>query len=207
MKRIILLLVMCLITLAGSLIFGSGRVMAQQYEPCNLNNPSYCQECRDESKRDFAKCGEIDYRKLDFVATNRIFTVKGEKYFGNTMMGLDFDPYTKKVVYSAHVGKDTVNLEIFIANADRVGGSLIIDSKTKKRVTWDSVADHFSNIHPIWTKDRKIAYHRFDGEKDTNFLIEQDGSNKEEISEDDYYKKFLRGCHDKNLNFICPPSQ
>lgn len=57
------------IVLVGSFMFGSDRVMAQQYqfEPCVTNNIKYCSECRDESKRDFARCGEIDYRGVNLL--------------------------------------------------------------------------------------------------------------------------------------------
>ena len=72
---------------AGSLMFSLGKAVAQnqqaqpffpsqqtqqQYEPCDTANPNYCTECRDESNRDFARCGEIDYRDVNVLVEKPI---------------------------------------------------------------------------------------------------------------------------------------
>jgi len=183
----------------------------KQYDVCDINNPNYCFECRDESKRDFDKCGEIDYTKYnlaEFDAAGWILKWPNSQ--------IDYDPYRKKAVLSMNIGKKKPKVEIFVVEGDH--GELVIvgdDHKLKetvivfklypdkfKRVTYSE--SNTWNIYPFWTKDRDIVYKVVRGEElsikgleKNAYLVDINGRLKRKISrgEDGEYSKFLRESH------------
>lgn len=190
-KRILInLLLLC------TLVLGISSALAQQYDTCDPKNPNYCSECRDESKRDFEKCSEIDYRNVNLPATGRV--VAGQ--FGLSMP--DLDPYTNKAVFVGNLTteeghkRDAGRFEIFVADAP--------SGENQKRVTWSS-GDNIVNAEPFWTKDRKIEYAQTNRKtkKAKFFLINEDGSDNKEISRS-VFNKLGKESHDENMKFIIP---
>jgi hypothetical protein len=143
----------------------------------------------DESKRDFAKCGEIDYQN------NPIWVLEGEGGMGYP----DYDPANKKVVFSAGIsvatGKNRSHFEIFLQES----------GKKKKRVTWDAT-NNSGNLNPFWAKDRRIGY--FQSNTSSNpakikyFVINEDGTGKTEIGKDikdnKEFTRLYKETHDTN---------
>ena len=160
----------------------------KQYDVCDINNPNYCFECRDESKRDFDKCGEIDYTKYnlaEFDAAGRVVKWPHSR--------MDYDPYKKKAVISLDIcksnKKEDYKVEIFVVEGDhKIKDGQIqftLDPKKFKRLTYSDTK--VANIYPFWTKDRKIVYKRInkDGFVDEYaYMIDEDGR---------YIKKVVRG--------------
>jgi len=193
--------------LASSLIFSPAKALAQQqYDACDPANPNYSTECRDESKRDFAKVGEIDYMNVDLMGSKRIFLKKSD-IFPN-YQGVDYDPYTKKAVCAANISKDGLKLELVIMDAELEKGTLTIDETNKKRVTYDAVDRHIENYQPLWTKDRKIIYYVFDyktGENES-YIINIDGTNKRKLTGKEFVDMWVES-HNKTTGMVnVPPS-
>lgn len=200
MKRIILKLLLLVFLIFNPLI--SKAIAQQQYEPYNPKNPNYCTECRDESKRDFAKCGEIDYTQGSLYAAQRTYIHKDDSF--PFFQGIDYDPYTKKAVYCANIGKEGAKMELFIVDANMEGNKLIINDLNKQRVTWDSATNQIGNIDPLWTKNRKIFFTLIDKrgeEKAIESIIDTDGSNKRYITPDEYAKLWFES-HDKKTGLV-----
>ena len=198
------------VVLAGSLIFGSGKALAQnQYDACDTANPNYSTECRDESKRDFAKVGEIDYRNVLLLESGRV-NLEKSNLFPN-YQGVDYDPYTKKAVCSVNIAKKGEKFELFIMDANLEGNKLTIDETNKERVTYDAVTNHIANLDPFWTKDRtKIMYYFYDdkeaGRVKKAYVINRDGTNKRKIDYKEVAKLYSES-HDKKTGMInVPPS-
>ncbi|MFH0831824.1 MAG: hypothetical protein V1886_03090 [archaeon] len=172
----------------------------QQYEFCDTQNPNYCIECRGD-KRNFAKCGEIDYTQGSLHAAGRTYIHKDESF--PFPLGIDYDPYTNKAVYCAHIGKEGAKLELFIIDAHMEGNKMIINDFNKKRITWNSAPNQIANTDPLWTKDREIIFMGFDKEtkQKLGYLIDADGSNKKYITPDEYAKLWLES-HDRNTGLV-----
>lgn len=180
---------------------------AYPQDACNPENPNYCSECRDESKRDFKRCDENDYRGVSLHTLKRTYIHKDER-FPYPFFGIDYDPYTKKAVYCADIGREGVKLEIFVVDAHQEGRKLIINDLNKKRVTWDSVSNLIFNKDPFWTKDRRIVLEAGKiGDKSTSeYIINTDGGNKTMISPDEFARLCLEA-HDRNTGIVnVPPS-
>ena len=127
---------------------------------CDQQNPRYCSECRETGKRDFKKCDEVDYRKIDLLKSKNI--PNSPPY-----LPPDYDPRTKKAVFAANIGEKILKSEIFIADTDNGMGS-------QNRLTWDANAD-FVNLDPFFAGDNKIAYTRVDVKNKTEeYLLLED---------------------------------
>jgi hypothetical protein len=163
-----------------------------QDDACDISNPNYCFECRDESKRDFDKCGEIDYTKYslaEFDAAGRVLKWP--------MSSMDYDPYRKKAVISLDIGKvekkGDFKVEIFVVEGDHeVKDEQIqftLDPKKFKRITYSDT--QVANLYPFWTKDRKIVYKTARYSKKNGLVVE---TYAHMIDEDGrYIKKVVRG--------------
>jgi len=193
----------------GSLIFGLGRAIAQQYEPRDNSNPNYCTECREESNRDFAKCGEIDYSKIVLYSSNRLGPT--EHPFGYP----DQDKYLERVVLSANIDKDMQgeHSEFSKFMSERKGKFeiFVMDKNGQRRLTWDAGSQK-ANILPFWTKERNIACSQaaYNGNTRENkfILMDMTGKKIKDISAEEYiglYKESHQGAQPDVLSIA--PSQ
>lgn len=154
----------------------------KQYEPCDPANPNYSIECRDESKRDFAKCGEVDYRGINLVESDRlgpVFPPVGHP---------DYDPFLEKIIFSVNIntvrGKNQ-KFEIFV-----------YDKEGQKRLTWNANSSN-ANICPFWTKDRNIVYGEAIRKNENNeainyryMLIDRNGKKIKEVDGLEYERLY-----------------
>ncbi len=133
--------------------------------PCLPGNPRYCQECKDADKRDFAKCGEIDYRTMDLMKSGLL---PGSPPY----LPPDRENDGRRVVFAANIGIKDLRSEIFVVNSDN-------PARTQKRLTWDADTSQV-NLDPFFTVDHKIAYTRVDTLNKTEkyFVIEDVQSGK-----------------------------
>ncbi len=86
----------------------------------------------------------------------------------------NLDLYNNRIVYSVDMGSQgAVNYDLFIADRD---------GTNKRRLTNTPNVDE---KRPIWTIDGRIAY--WDSRTDKEFIIDEDGKNKLEISRALFY--------------------
>ena len=180
---------------ASSLIFSPVKSLAQQYEPCDPANPNYSTECRDESKRDFAKCGEIDYTPYD------LWTI------GNVIAGQaglpypDYDSINKKIVFSVSIGKKAdTHYEIFVKNTQ---------TGQETRVTWDANED-WNNPAPFRfgkANDRRISYIHINTKIHKKYFltIDQEGKNKVDKGSKEELDKLYVGTHQNKECYTVTP--
>jgi hypothetical protein len=178
-----------IIALEANLMFNPARIFAQQYGPCDTANLNYCSECRDESKRDFAKCGERDY------TIYAIAVVEGDSGLGYP----DYDSINDKVVFSGAIGSASgTHFEIFVMEK----------GERPKRVTWDSDANKGSfMVH--WVNNRNNRKIEF-GQSDLSYspatakyyTINEDGTGRTEIGknakDDKEFNRLYKETHDTN---------
>jgi hypothetical protein len=169
---------------ASSLIFSPVKSLAQQYDACDTANPNYSTECRDESKRDFTKCGEVEYVKYDLWTQGDVIAGQGGVPYP------DYDSKNNKIVFSVSIGKTYPHYEIFVRDTTTV---------KQERITFDS-NDYCDNIAPFWfgkEDDKKIGYIQVENKthKKHFLTIDQEGKNRVDKGSKEELDKLYVGIH------------
>jgi len=193
-----------------TLVLGISSAVAQQYDACDPKNPNYSQECRDENKRDFEKCGEIDYRNVNLWASGRLPPTP-------PYLQPDPDPYTDKVVFSADIGTKEYGVKSELFRADfifykdengKVHGAA--NPETQERFTWDATP-YVYNADVFFIKDRSLVYSKVHVNKEgviknrEFFVWEKNG----EIRKIDFNEtqRLYNEIHNEKGQIVVPPPE
>jgi hypothetical protein len=173
--------------LLSSILLANSKTYPQ--DVCYPQNPNYCTECRDESKRDFAKCGEVDYRQINVIKEMPIISEE----IGGAMENPDIDKKNNLLLFSADVSNEEIQkkgnsrYDIFISD---------LKGNNQKRITFDSV-DNRIVFNAFFTIDRRIGYivGKTINKTKTNYnfyVIDKEGKNKLEVSRDELRKLYIQ---------------